>query len=92
MLEKWLVKKWIKELQANIDGMRKMANDYRTSGGFLEVAETLDKFKAGDLIPYELLAEGRKTELEYADVCEHLADCYQKLLDHIKKLVEKASS
>ena len=91
LLEKWLVKKWIKELQANIDGMRKMANDYRTSGGFLEVAETLEKFKAGDLVPRELLADGRKAELEYADACERLADCYQKLLNHIRKILEKAS-
>jgi hypothetical protein len=89
MLEKWLLKKWLKELQINVDVMRKMANDYRSQGGFLEVGETIEKFKAGELVPYELLAEGRKTELEFADVTERLANCYQKLLDHVKKMAEK---
>ncbi len=84
-----MLKRWLKELQINVDMMRKMANDYRSSGGFKEVAETLDKFKAGELIPYELLAEGRKVELEFADVTERLANAYQKLLDYVKKLAEK---
>jgi len=89
VFEKFLLKRWLKELQINVDMMRKMANDYRSSGGFKEVAETLDKFKAGELIPYELLAEGRKVELEFADVTERLANAYQKLLDYVKKLAEK---
>jgi hypothetical protein len=89
MFEKWLLKKWLKELQINVDMMRKMANDYRSQGGFKEIGETIEKFKAGELVPYELLAEGRKAELEFADANERLANCYQKLLDHIKKTTEK---
>ena len=84
-----MLKRWLKELQVNIDVMTKMANDYRREGGFKEVADTLEKFKAGELIPYELLAEGRKVELEFADATEKLANAYQKLLDHVKKLAEK---
>ena len=89
-LKKRLVDRWIKELKANIDGMRKMSRDYREMGGFKEVADILEKHQAGELVPYELLAEGRKRELEFADVCEKLADVYEKLLDHIKSAVEKA--
>jgi hypothetical protein len=89
MFERWLLRKWVRELQANVDGMKKMSKDYQSSGGFKEVAEMLEKFKAGELVPYELLAEGRKTELEFADVTERLANCYQKLLDHVKKIAEK---
>jgi hypothetical protein len=89
LFEKWLIRKWCKELQLNIDAMRKMADGYRKEGGFMEISETLDRYKAGGLIPSELLSEGRKTELEYADVCERLADCYQKLLDYVKKMIEQ---
>jgi hypothetical protein len=88
-IQKQVLKRWIKELQQNIDGMRSMSKAYKESGGFLEVGETIEKFKAGELVPYELLAEGRKTELEFADVTERLANCYQKLLDHVKKVAEK---
>jgi hypothetical protein len=89
MLERWLLKKMLRELQVNVDMMRKMADGYRKEGGFMEISETLDRYKAGGLIPSELLSEGRKTELEYADVCERLADCYQKLLDYVKKMIEQ---
>jgi hypothetical protein len=89
MFEKWLLRKWIKELQVNINAMRKMANDYRSQGGFKEIGDTIAKFKAGNVIPYELLAEGRKAELEFADANERLANCYQKLLDYVKEVAEK---
>jgi prefoldin subunit 5 len=88
-IQKQVLKRWIKELQQNIDGMRSMSKAYKESGGFKEVGETIEKFKAGELVPYELLAEGRKAELEFADANERLANCYQKLLDHIKKMTEK---
>ena len=85
MFEKLLLKKWCKELQLNVDGLRKMADDYRREGGFREVSETLEKLKAGDVFPKELLERGRQAELKFADACAELAECYQQLLDFVKK-------
>ena len=87
-LKKSLVKKWMKELKQNIEGMRKMAEAYRKSGGFKEVAETIEKFGAENVFPKDLLEEGRKAELEFADACEKLADCYSRLLEIIEKAVK----
>lgn len=89
MFERWLLRKWLRELQLNVDGLRKMANDYRREGGFREVSETLEKLKAGDVFPKELLERGRQAELKFADACAELAECYQQLLDFVKKVAEK---
>jgi len=86
--KKRLVDKWIKELKANIEGMRKMSRDYREMGGFKEVAETIEKFGAENVIPKPLLEGGRKAELEFADACERLANCYSELLEIIEKAVK----
>lgn len=87
--KKSIAKKWIRELQANVDGIRKMSMDYRSQGGFKEVAETLEKMNAGELVPKDLLDKGRKAELNFADACEELANCYQQLLDIIREKLEK---
>ena len=87
-LKKSIVKKWMKELKQNIEGMRKMAEAYRSNGGFKEVAETIGKFGAENLFPKPLLEGGRKAELEFADACEKLANCYSKLLEIIEKAVK----
>ncbi|MEM2281317.1 MAG: hypothetical protein QXZ68_04940 [Candidatus Bathyarchaeia archaeon] len=88
-LQKKLVQRWFKELEANIDGLRKMANDYREQGGFKEVAETLAKCNAEHLIPKAILDEGRSAELSFADSCDRLARAYENLLIQIKaKLTE----
>jgi len=79
--KKHIVKKMLKELEMNINGMKKMANAYKTSGGFLEIANLIRKEKAEDIIPKDLLEEGRKAEEEFADVCDRLADCYQRLME-----------
>jgi len=86
-LQKKLVQRWIKELEANIAGMRKMANDYREQGGFKEVAETLSKFGSQELIPKQLLDDGRQAELRFADACDRLAQAYENLLMQIKKAI-----
>jgi hypothetical protein len=85
MFERWLLRKWLRELQLNVDGLRKMADDYRREGGFREVSETLEKLKAGDVFPKDLLERGRQAELKFADACAELAECYQQLLDFVKK-------
>ena len=87
-LKKGLIKKWMKELKQNIEGMRKMAEAYRKSGGFKEVAETVEKFGAETLFPKDLLEKGRKAELEFADACEKLADCYSKVYELLEKAVK----
>jgi hypothetical protein len=53
------------------------------------VSETLEKVKAGDVFPKELLERGRQAELKFADACAELAECYQQLLDFVKKVAEK---
>lgn len=87
-LQKKVVKSWLKQLDENIAGMKKMANDYREKGGFKEVAETLTKISAEGLIPKKLLDEGRQAELEFADACSKLATYYEKLLLYIKANIE----
>lgn len=88
-IENKLIKKWIKELEVNIQGMRKMANDYREQGGFKEVAETLAKAGAVELLPKKLIDEGRVAELAFADACERLAQCYENLLMAVKEKLSK---
>lgn len=89
-LQKKLIEKWMKELEANISGMRKMANDYREQGGFKEVAETLAKAGAEELMPKALLEDGRRAELGFADACERLAQAYENLLMEIRAKINKA--
>jgi hypothetical protein len=89
VFEKLLLKKWCKELEENIKGMRHMSKAYVEQGGFREVSETLEKLKAGDVFPKELLERGRQAELKFADACAELAECYQQLLDFVKKVAEK---
>jgi len=89
---KKLFERWVKELKLNINGMRKMAEDYVKAGGFKEVREVLEVQGAEALLPkefIELTEEGRKIELAFADSCKKLADCYEKLLKIIEGLVEK---
>jgi len=90
-IKKQIVKRWEKELKANIDGMRKMAQGYREQGGFKEIAEMIKK--AGEefskVFPEELLKEGRELELQFADICERLADVYEKLFNIIHEILEK---
>ena len=49
---------------------------------------TIEKFGAENVFPKDLLEEGRKAELEFADACEKLADCYGRLLELIEKAVK----
>jgi hypothetical protein len=88
-LQKQLVKRWIKELEENVRGLRRMGEDYKSMGGFKEVAETIEKLGATDVFPKELLEQGRQVELKFAEACIELAECYQQLLDFVKKIVEK---
>lgn len=88
-IENRMIKKWIKELEVNIQGMRKMANDYREEGGFKEVAETLAEAGASDVLPKKLLEDGRVAELAFADACERLAQCYENLLMAVKEKLSK---
>jgi hypothetical protein len=90
LFEKLVLKRLIRELQANIDGMKKMSKDYESNGGFKEITELVDKFNAGEFIPRELLSKGRQAELKFAEACAELAEYYQQLLNHVKKQVEKA--
>jgi len=85
VFEKLLLKRWLKELQQNVDGLRSMSKAYVEQGGFREVSETLEKLKAGDVFPKDLLERGRQAELKFADACAELAECYQQLLDFVKK-------
>jgi len=89
--KKGLIKRWIKELDKNIEGMRKMAEAYRQEGGFKEVSETIAQYgvETSLAISKQLLEEGRKAELEFADACEKLAVCYESLLMKIKEAVAK---
>lgn len=88
-LNRRLIKKWIKELEINIEGMRKMADDYREHGGFKEVAETLASEGAVELIPQKLLNDGREAELNFAEACSRLAQCYENLLMAVKEKLSK---
>lgn len=88
-VENRLIKRWIKELETNINGMRKMANDYREHGGFKEVAETLASEGAAELIPQKLLEDGREAELNFAEACSRLAQCYENLLMAVKEKLSK---
>jgi len=75
----------IKELEANVKGMKKMAEAYKREGGFKEVAEMLAKYGETLGIPEDLLREGREAELEFAEITERLGNCYEKLLEIIKE-------
>ncbi|MEM2281264.1 MAG: hypothetical protein QXZ68_04675 [Candidatus Bathyarchaeia archaeon] len=86
-LQKRLVQRWIKELEANIDGLRKMGNDYREQGGFKEVAETLAQSGRQELIPKQLLDDGRQAEIRFADACDQLARAYENLLTYIRRQI-----
>jgi hypothetical protein len=66
-----------------------MSKAYVEQGGFREVSETLEKLKAGDVFPKDLIERGRQAELRFADACAELAECYQQLLDFVKKVAEK---
>lgn len=77
----------LKELEKNVEGMRKMADAYKKQGGFLEIPNIMGKEGVEGLIPKDLLAEGRKVEEEFVDVCSRLADCYQRLLNVLKERV-----
>ena len=79
------MKRWIKELELNINGFRKMAKGYREEGGFKEVKEILEKYNLDLGIPDDLLKEGRELELQHAEICLKLADKYEQLLQYIKK-------
>ena len=85
--EKLILKRWLKEIELNINGFRKMAKGYREEGGFKEVKETLEKYHVDLGIPDELLEEGRKLELAHAEICLKLADKYEQLLQYVKKRV-----
>ena len=89
MFERFVAKRLIKELEANVNGLRRMGRDYVEQGGFKEIAELTEKLKAGDVFPKGLIEEGRQIELQFADVCNRLADCYQKLLDFVKETIER---
>ncbi len=88
-IQKKLAKKWIDELEKNVEGMRKMADAYRNEGGFKEVAETLKTAHAEELLPKQLLEEGRQAELAFANACEKLAQSYENLLMKIKETLSK---
>jgi len=88
-LQKKLIEKWIDELDKNVEGMHKMATDFRERGGFKEVAETLKSAMAENVLPKQLLDEGRQAELVFADACEKLAQCYENLLMKIKEHIGK---
>jgi hypothetical protein len=66
-----------------------MSKAYVEQGGFREVSETVEKLKAGDVFPKDLIERGRQAELKFADACAELAECYQQLLDFVKKVAEK---
>ena len=87
MFQKMVLKRWIKELQLNIEGFRRNAKAYISDGGFKEIKETLDKYNFNLSIPSELMKEGRRLELQYAEVAIKLADKYEQLLQHIRKEV-----
>ena len=87
LFQKMILKRWIKELQLNIEGFRRNAKAYISDGGFKEIKETLDKYNFNLSIPSELMKEGRRLELQYAEVAIKLADKYEQLLQHIRKEV-----
>jgi len=85
LFQKMILKRWIKELQLNIEGFRRNAKAYITDGGFKEIKETIEKQGFDLNIPSELMKEGRRLELQYAEVAIKLADKYEQLLQHIRK-------
>ena len=85
LFQKMTLKRWIRELQLNIDGFRRNAKAYITEGGFKEVKETLEKYNFNLDIPDDLMKEGRKLELQYAEIAMKLADKYEQLLQYIRK-------
>ena len=88
LFQKMILKRWIKELQLNIEGFRRNAKAYISDGGFKEIKETLDKYNFNLSIPSELMKEGRRLELQYAEVAIKLADKYEQLLQHIRRGLE----
>ena len=85
LFQKMILKRWIKELQLNIEGFRRNAKAYITDGGFKEIKETIEKQGFDLNIPSELMKEGRRLELQYAEVAIKLADKYEQLLQHIRR-------
>ena len=85
--EKLILKRWLKEIELNINGFRKMAKGYESMGGFKEVKETLEKYHVDLGIPDELLERGRKAELKFVEICKELAECYEELLSAIERKV-----
>ena len=79
------MKRWLRELKLNVDGFRRNAQAYIRDGGFKEIKETLQKRNVDLGIPEELLKEGRKLELQYAEIAMKLADKYEQLLQYVKK-------
>jgi hypothetical protein len=91
-VKKIMVQRWLKELRENIDGMKRMAEAYEKHGGFKEVAETLSSLDVSlEGFTPEFIEAGRKAEIEFANACRKLADCYDKLYDVIKKGLEPLS-
>jgi len=84
LFQKMTLKRWIRELQLNIDGFRRNAKAYISEGGFKEVKETLEKHNFNIDIPDDLMKEGRRLELQYAEIAMKLADKYEQLLQYIK--------
>ena len=78
------MKRWLRELKLNVDGFRRNAQAYIKDGGFKEIKETLQKRNVDFGVPEELLKEGRKLELQYAEIAMKLADKYEQLLQYIK--------
>lgn len=85
LFQKMTLKRWIRELELNIRGFRRNARAYINEGGFKEIKETLEKHGFGLDIPEDLMEEGRKLELQYAEVASRLADKYEQLLQYIKE-------
>jgi len=83
--------KAIKQLRRNVDGLRKMAEGYRKSGGFRELHGMLEKeWKA--FKPYfegSFLEKGMVAEQEFAEACGKLAECYAKLLEAVEKMFQE---
>lgn len=84
---KRVAKRLIKELEANVKGMKKMGEAYRVEGGFKEISEIVESAQFGE-IPPELLERGRRCEEEFCDVTMRLSKCYEELLQIIKEALK----